>query len=164
MRIHIKGSQTRRELRSLWSQFTDFPVRNSDLVIKLRPRERDPRTCPQSHIYLSRGSRAAQGVWYPRSQQVLAHKVRFQGWDRSGDAVLLWVSDAVQVGLKTQNALFFPQMPVQLPKQSCKKSVPKGLLSLPGMMRGRAASVIQCGPSSAPKTQQCGLGQWLLKP
>ena len=51
--IHIRGLQTRRELRFPWSQFTDSPVRNSDLVRKLRPRARDPRTCPQSHKHIS---------------------------------------------------------------------------------------------------------------
>ena len=119
---------------------------------------------------------------------------------------MLRVSDAMQVGLKTQNAVFpqkgkgkgscsvvsdssdpmdcsppgssvhgifqarvpkwgaiafsiFPKMPVQLPKQYYEKSVPKGFLSLHGIMRGRAASVIRCGPSFMTKTQQCGLGQ-----
>ena len=53
MHLHSRGLQTRREVRFPWSQFADSPVRNSDLVRKLRPRARHPRTCPQSHKHIS---------------------------------------------------------------------------------------------------------------
>ena len=213
MHIHIRGLQTRRELRFPWSQFTDSPVRNSDLVRKLRPRARDPRTCPPSHKHISaeaallprgcvapgassRGPtgsdfRGGTGVevlccseslmlcrwgWRPRMHCFFPVREREREVAQScptpsnpmdcsppGSSVhgifqtrvLEWGAVAFSI---------FPQMPVQLPKQYCEKSVPKGFLSLHGVMRGRAASVIQCGPSFTTKTQQYGLGQWLLKP
>lgn len=52
MHLHIKCLQTSRDLRLPWSQLMDSPVRNSDLIRELRPRE-VRGLCLQSCQYLA---------------------------------------------------------------------------------------------------------------